>query len=215
MSSSSRAFDLLELRPREIELRGRRLVARVDVVERLLRQQLPLVEAARAIEVGLRQLQVGFALADRGLRDLVGRLRLTHLLAQLAVLDARDDLTLPHRVAELDVDVLQPPVGARHDFDRCGADQIADDENLLGDRRALHGRELDGHRRPAGASAAGGSRAASWRVISTVEREHAREAGDGDDYDPDSLGHSFMLAGPHPRSLSRDVCAPRSGRRRC
>ena len=27
--------------------------------------------------------------------------------------------------------------------------------------------------------------------------------------------HFLMLAGPHPRSLSRGGCAPRSGRRRC
>ena len=126
---------LLELRPREIELRHRRLVARVGVVERLLRQQLPLVEAARAIEVGLRQLQVGLALADRRLRDLVGRFRLSNLLADLAVFDVRDDLALPDRVAELDVDDLQPAVGARHDFDSGRADQVADDENLLGHRR--------------------------------------------------------------------------------
>ena len=103
-SSSSRALDCSNCASREIELRHRRLVARVDVVEGLLRQQLPLVEAARAIEVGLRQLEVGFALADGGLRDLVGGLRLPHLLADFAVLDARDDLALPDRVAELDVD---------------------------------------------------------------------------------------------------------------
>ena len=45
--------------------------------------------------------------------------------------DARHDLTLPHRVAELDVDVLKPPVGTRHHFHSCRADQIPDDGELF------------------------------------------------------------------------------------
>ena len=76
---------------------------RVDVVEGLLRQQLTLEEAARAVEVVLRQLEVGFALANRRLRDLVGRLGAANLLANLAVFDAGDHLPLTHRIAELDV----------------------------------------------------------------------------------------------------------------
>ena len=67
-SSSSRAFDCSNCALRQIELRQRRLMARIDVVERLLREQLALEEAARAIEVVLRELQVGFALTDRRLR---------------------------------------------------------------------------------------------------------------------------------------------------
>ena len=64
-SSSSRACACAYCALREIELRRRRLIARVGVVEGLLRNQLALEEVARAIEVGLRQPQVGFALADR------------------------------------------------------------------------------------------------------------------------------------------------------
>ena len=56
---------LRELRAGEVELRHGGLIARVGVVEGLLRNQLALVEVARAIQVRLREPQVGFALADR------------------------------------------------------------------------------------------------------------------------------------------------------
>ena len=100
-NSSSRALACSNCALREVELRDRRLMPRVDVVERLLRQQLAIEEAARAVEVVLRQLEVRFALANRRLRDLIGGLRPPHLLADFAVLDAGDDLALraPNRRA--------------------------------------------------------------------------------------------------------------------
>ncbi len=52
------------LRAREIELGQGGLVAGFVVVERLLRQQLPLEQATRPFDVGLGELQVGFALAN-------------------------------------------------------------------------------------------------------------------------------------------------------
>ena len=64
-SSSSRDFACSNCALREIELRERRLVARLGVVVGLLRQQLALEQALVALEVGLRQLQVRLALPDR------------------------------------------------------------------------------------------------------------------------------------------------------
>ena len=55
------------LRARQVERRLRGLILRLGVVERLLRQQLPLEQVARALDVGLREIQVGFTLADGGL----------------------------------------------------------------------------------------------------------------------------------------------------
>ena len=187
----------LELRPRQVELRQRRLVPRVDVVERLLRQQLALVEVARSVEVVLGQLQVGFALANRGLADAVGRFRLPHLLANLQVFDAGDDLALLDRVAELDIHGLQPAVDARHDVDGRGANQVADEEDLLADRRLLDVRELDGHRRPGHAAAAAGRTRSGARiggVAAPVVEQETADTDDGDDDDRDCSSHGLKAA---------------------
>ena len=172
----------------ELELRHGRLLPCVDVVEGLLRQQLPLVEAAGTIEVVLRQLEIRLALANGGLRHRVGGFRPADLLADFAVLDAGDDLSLPDRVAELDVDDLQPAVRARDDLDRRRPNQVADDEDLLGHRRPLGGRELDRHRRPGAAPAASRRTAARGRTPAVIE-EHPSEADDGHDYDRDRSAH--------------------------
>ncbi len=195
---------LFELGARQVELRDRRLVARVDVVEGLLRQQLPLVETARALEVVLRQLEIRFALANRRLRDLIRRLGAADLLADLAVLDARDDLPLPDRIAELDVHDLQPAVGARHDLDRGGADQVADDQDLFGDRRPLDGGELDRHRRPRRAPSAGRRAGATGRVTAPVVDQDAGQADDGDDDDRDGSAHVNPKLSAFSRQLSAE-----------
>ncbi len=192
---------LLELRPRQVELRQRRLMPRVDVVERLLRQQLAIEEVLRAIEVGLRQLEIGLALPDRRFADLVGGFGLAHLLANLAVLDARDHLAFAHRVAELDVDRLEATVHARHDLHGRGADQVADDEDLLADRRALRGGELDRHRRPSRAAPAaargrapGGARRCrvAGGVAAAVVEQDAGDPDHGNDGDDDGSTHGFL-----------------------
>ena len=74
-SSSQAGFVLIELRLREIELRHGRHVARLGVVERLLGEQLARVKILRAFEVELGHLEVGLALADGRLGDLLRRPR--------------------------------------------------------------------------------------------------------------------------------------------
>ena len=151
---------LLELRAREIELSQRRLIPRFGVIERLLRKQLTLEQAPRSIEVGLRELQIRVALPDRRFADLERRLGLPHLFPDLAVFDERDDLPTAHRVAKLDVDRLQPAVDLRHDLHRGRADQVADDQDLLG-----HGRPVDRPQtRPASAAGHTTSSAAAARA---------------------------------------------------
>ena len=61
---------LFELRAREIELGECRLIPRLRVVERLLWEQLALEQAARSIEVGLRELEIRLPLADGRFADL-------------------------------------------------------------------------------------------------------------------------------------------------
>ena len=63
------------------------------------------------------------------------RLRLPHLLRISLSSTLAIDLPAPHRVAELDVDGLQPAVDLRHRFDRRGADQVADDRESARRRR--------------------------------------------------------------------------------
>ena len=155
-SSSRRAFDCEALRPREIDRRHRRLVARLVVVERLLRQQLPLdTGCATARRWSAASLQIGLALADGRLRDLLGRLGLLDLFLDLEVLDLGDALAAAHAIAEAHVDVLEPARGARRHRHGGLADQVADDGDLrLRSRRALALREFHGQRRPAELSAA-------------------------------------------------------------
>jgi hypothetical protein len=134
-SSSSRAATARTARAPGRAAR-RRLVPRLGVVERLLGQQLPLEQAARAVEVGLRELQVGLALPDGGLAHLVGGLGLLHLLADLAVLDPA--MSWPrHGIAEPDLDRLEPAADLRRHLDRLARpDEVADDQVGLRGARA-------------------------------------------------------------------------------
>ena len=94
---------LASLGPRQVDLRHRRVVPRLGVVERLLRDQVAPEEVPRALEVALGELEVGFALADRGLRHLERRLGLAHLLADFAVLERGQQLAPADRVAQAHV----------------------------------------------------------------------------------------------------------------
>ena len=127
-------------------------------------------------------------LANRGLRDLIGRLGAADLLAELAVLDTGDDLAFPYRIAQLDVHNLEAPVGAGHDLDGCRADQVADDHDLLGDGGPLDRGKFDGHRGPGAASAAGGRTATHWIAAAVVD-QNAGQADHGDDDDCDCSTH--------------------------
>ena len=88
---------LRELRPREIDLRHRRLVPRIRVVEPLPRQELPVVQAARPLERGLGELEVGVALTHRRARHLERGLGLLDLLSNLPVFDDRNRLAVATR----------------------------------------------------------------------------------------------------------------------
>ena len=147
-SSSRRAFGLRHLRLREIELRLRGLIPRVGIVERLAGQQVALEQAARALEIVLRELQVGLALPDRRLRHVVGRFGLLDLLDDFAVFDLRDRLAEPDGIAQLHVHRVETALAAGHRVDRRRADQVADDRHGVDHVLARHRRELDGHRRP-------------------------------------------------------------------
>src|ERR1043165_3439793 len=72
---------LVVLGARQIESGLRRLVLRFRVVERLLRQQLALEQVARAFDVRLCQLEIGFALAEGCLAYFERGFRLLDLLA--------------------------------------------------------------------------------------------------------------------------------------
>ena len=167
-SSSSRERGLLQLRHRQLELRLRRLIARVGVVERLAGQQVALEEALRALHVVLRQLQVGLALANGRLRHVERRLGLLDLLDDLAVLDLRDCLAAANRIAELDVDRVEPSLAAWHRVDRRGADQVADDRDRVDHVLACDRCELDGHRRARTAGHAAAAKSATAHTAATT-----------------------------------------------
>ena len=196
---------------RQVERRLCRLILRFRIVERLLRQQLALEEVPRALDVGLGEIQIGFALADGRLADLERRFGLLDLFANLLVLDARDALATADPIAELDADLLQASGGLWHDRDRLIANQVADDGELTIDWRVHDGRELHGEL----TAAAAGARTA-WRVTApsgsaatpacrrllrigrlrrAVPAEHAgveRDAGDcgrDDDRNDDDFSH--------------------------
>jgi len=132
-SSSRRAFDCAFC-ARQVQLCECRLIGRLVVVERLAGEELPFEQALRAIEVGLRALQVGFALADRRRRHVFGCDRLFHLFLNVEVLELRNPLAPAHPVTKLDGDGLEPSGGARHDRDGRFANQVADNGDLLRDR---------------------------------------------------------------------------------
>ena len=161
-SSSSRAFDCEALRAREIERRDRRLVARLVVVERLLRQQLALEQAARPLDVGLRQLQVGFALANRRLRHLLSGFGLLDLLLDVEVFDLGDALTAADAVAELHVDRLEAAGGVAAPPTTV-ASPIRLPTTVISrlDRGPCGLRELDRQRRPSELAAAEAATAAA------------------------------------------------------
>ena len=132
-SSSSRASACANCALARSSCAARRLVARLGVVERLLGDAAALEEVLRAIEVGLGELEVGLALADRGLRrprttprpaSPARESRGPRLGEQLAPADA---------VAQPDVHRFEPPADLGHDLDRRRADQVADDRDALGD----------------------------------------------------------------------------------
>ncbi len=169
---------LRRLRAGQIERGESRLIARFVVVEGLLRQELAFEEAARALDVGQRQLQVGLALADGRLRDFLRGFRLFHLLLQLEVFDRGDPLTARDAVTQLDVDLLQPAGRARRHRHRRFANQVADNRDLFGDRGAGHRAHFDRHRptaAPAAAAAARKSTAA--REAAAPAREAAASTG--------------------------------------
>jgi hypothetical protein len=139
---------LRELCARQIELRDRRLVARIGVVEGLLGNELPLVQVARAIEVRLGQTQVGFTLTDGGLRDVVGCHRLLDLLLQFAVLDLGNGLPAGHAIAETHGNGFEPAGNFGSGFDGLRAHQITDDADFGGHVGALDRRGFDRHRLP-------------------------------------------------------------------
>ncbi len=87
---------LIELGLRQVELRDRRKVARLGVVERLLGEQLPGEQVLRALEVELRDLEVRFALTNGGLGHFLGRFSGAHLLDDLAILDLGEHLAATH-----------------------------------------------------------------------------------------------------------------------
>ena len=94
-SSSRRDFDCSNCARARSSCATRRLVPRLGVVEGLAGQQLALEQAAVPLEVGLRELEVRFALPDRRFGDLERRFRLPDLLLDLAVLDLGDRLAAP------------------------------------------------------------------------------------------------------------------------
>ena len=168
-SSSRRDRGLLHLRHRKLELRLRRLIARVGVVERLAGQQIALEEALRPFHVVLRELQVGLALANGRLRHVERRLGLLDLLDDLAIFDLRDRLAAANRIAELDVNRVETPLSARHRIDGRGADEVADDRDRVDHVLADDRRELDRHRRPrAAGNPAGSAKSAAAHTAATT-----------------------------------------------
>ncbi len=123
-----------ELRARKIELGRRRLEPSLRIVHRLPGQQLPVEQAPGPVEIRLGELQIGLALPNGGGRDLMGRLGLPDLLANLEVLDAREGLAPRDAVAKFHGDALQPAVDLWDDLDRSRANQVSHDGEVFGDR---------------------------------------------------------------------------------
>ena len=145
---------LIELGFRQVELRDRRQVARLGVVERLFGEQLPREQILRSFEVELRDLEVRFALADGGLGHFLRRLGGAHLLDDFAILDLGEHLAATDGVAELHVHAQQTASGARRDVHGLQSDQVADDRQVCGHVAALRAPELHRHRHAGHAAAA-------------------------------------------------------------
>ena len=109
---------------------------RLGVVQRLFRQELAPEELPRAIQVGLCKLQIGFALANGGARNLERRFRLLHLFGHLTIFNTRYALPASDGVAELHIYVFEATGGFRHDGDGLLADEITDNRELLRHVRA-------------------------------------------------------------------------------
>jgi len=104
---------------------------------------LPLKQAAGSLGVGLCQLEIRFALPDRGARDLGGGFGLPHLLEDFLVLDLGDPLAATDAIAELDRQVHEPAGGLGHNGYGLVANQIADDGQFLIDLSACGRRDFD------------------------------------------------------------------------
>ena len=112
-----------ELGLRDGDLRHRGVVARLGVLERLLRDEPALEARLRALERACRDVLVVLARDDRGAVDLDVGLRLVDLLAKLAVFDLGDLLAACHAIAKLNLHRVEPAGHARHDVDGGLADR--------------------------------------------------------------------------------------------
>ena len=109
---------LYELRPGQVELGVVGLIARLRILERLLRQQLAVEQVAGSLDVGFRELEVRLALPDRRTGDLECRLGLLHLLTNLTILDSGDLLATRDAVAKPYKHFLEATGGLRHPLPR-------------------------------------------------------------------------------------------------
>ena len=175
-SSSSRDRVCSSCAIDKLELRLRRLIARVGVVERLAGQQIALEEALRSLHVVLRELQVGLALANGRLRHVEGRLGLLDLLDDLAVFDLRDRLAAANRIAELDVHRIETPLAAGHRIDGRGTNEVADDRDRVDHVLARDRCELDRHRRPRTAGHPAAKAAAAKTAAATATAAFCRRS---------------------------------------
>src|SRR5690606_9134648 len=150
--------------------------------------------------------EVGLTLPDGGLGDLVRRLGLAELLADLAIVHLRDLLAALHRVAKPHADRLEPAGGLRHDLDGRRADEAADHlDGFL--ERLPHGRgHADGQR------LAGEPARPAWPLLGRVraapapEREVAGAGGDDQNQHYDPLPHDYWPPPPGPPANPWPVC---------
>ena len=145
----------------------------------------PLEQAARAIEAGLGELEIGFTLLDGGPRHLERGLGLVHLFLDLAGLDPREQRTLGDAIADAHDDVLEPAVHLARDLDRRLALEAADDRHEIGHRAARGRCELDGQRRAGQGRARG--RGAGLAGAAPDDPGDAGQDRDGDEEEDDLL----------------------------
>src|SRR5262245_41073628 len=125
---------------------------RLVVVQRLLREQLPLEEAAVAIEVGLREREIGFARTNGRSGNFLRRLLLLDLLDELEILNLGAALALADLIARPVADVLKATRGTRRDRNGAFTNQVANDRQLGRDACAFCNGGFDGHRPTAAAA---------------------------------------------------------------